>query len=96
MVSSWTYSKKAHCKQFCTEPSFRAAKTATVRQSDKQHEHSWNTTEKEDSKKEIAIAKSFHPRSLVFLKTEGNPRYLYMGDKHYQFRGMAGSPDQHP
>lgn len=71
------------------EHTLRPAKTGTVRQSDKHHEHLWNTTKKEGTKKEAAAAKSFHPRSLDFFKTEGNHKCLDMRDQHLQFRGYG-------
>lgn len=66
------------------EHTFRAAKPGTVRQSDK-HTSICGIPQK----KEAATAKVFHPRSLVFFKTEGNHRGLDMGDQHFQFRGYG-------
>lgn len=61
MVSSWWYSMNAYCIECYIEHTLRAAKTGTVRQSDKQHEHSWNTTKKEGTKKGLLQLRVFTP-----------------------------------
>lgn len=77
----------AYCIQCYMEYTFTVAKTGTVRQSDKTAQAFLEHYIKRGHKKGAAAAKSFHLRSLIFFKTEGNHRYLDKRDQYYQFLG---------
>lgn len=84
----------AYCIERYMKHSFRAAKKGTARQSDKQHEHSWNTTKKEGTKKGLLQLIVFTPGLYFSSKQRENTDVQKWDINTTSLEEMTGSTDQ--